>query len=119
MTFTISNFLYLYVWRFSEGAFAALPWLLMVSVMIAFVVVQPLHHRFGKKKVAVVCGVISTIWTELECLRARWIAARLRSEGFSSTAQDVGPWYDRLQALEEQAPTVAVLWSDGPTAQSR
>ena len=25
---------------------------------------QPLHHRFGKKKVAVVCGVISTIfWT--------------------------------------------------------
>lgn len=64
-------------------------------------------------------GVISTIWTELECLRARWIAARLRSEGFSSTAQDVGPWYDRLQALEEQAPTVAVLWSDGPTAQSR
>ena len=60
MTFTISNFLYLYVWRFSDGAFAALPWLLMVSVLLSFVFVQPLHHRFGKKRVAVVCGIIST-----------------------------------------------------------
>ena len=64
MTFTISNFLYLYVWRFSDGAFAALPWLLMVSVIGSFLLVQPLHHRFGKKRTAVVCGIISTIfWT--------------------------------------------------------
>ena len=62
MTFTISNFLYLYVWRFSDGAFAALPWLLMVSVLLSFVFVQPLHHRFGKKRVAVVCGIISTMF---------------------------------------------------------
>jgi len=64
-------------------------------------------------------GVIGAIWTELESLRARWIAARLQREGFSSTAHDVGPWYDRLQALEEEVPTVAVLWSSGPTAQPR
>lgn len=62
MTFTISNFLYLYVWRFSDGAFAALPWLLMVSVIGSFLLVQPLHHRFGKKRTAVVCGIISTIF---------------------------------------------------------
>jgi len=61
-------------------------------------------------------GIIGAIWTELESLRARWIAARLRSEGLSPAAQDVGPWYDRLQALEEEAPAVAVLWSDGPAA---
>jgi hypothetical protein len=61
-------------------------------------------------------GVIGTIWTELESLRARWIAARLRSEGLSPAAQDVAPWYDRLQALEDEAPTVAVLWSNGPAA---
>lgn len=61
-------------------------------------------------------GVIGTIWTELESLRARWIAGRLRSEGFSPAAQDIGPWYDRLRALEEEAPTVAVLWSNGPAA---
>lgn len=55
-------------------------------------------------------GVIGAIWTELESLRTRWIAARLRFEGFSPAAQDIGPWYDRLQALEEEAPTVAMLW---------
>lgn len=55
-------------------------------------------------------GVIGAIWTELESLRTRWIAARLRFEGFSPAAQDIGPWYDRLQALEEGAPTVAMLW---------
>ena len=57
-------------------------------------------------------GVVGTIWTELESLRARWIAARLQFEGFSPAAQDIGPWYDRLQALEEEAPAVAVLWSN-------
>ena len=59
-------------------------------------------------------GVLGAIWTELESLRARWIAARLRSEGLSPAAQDIGPWYDRLQTLEEDAPTVAVLWSKSP-----
>lgn len=61
-------------------------------------------------------GVIGAIWTELESLRARWIAVRLRSEGLSPGAPDVRPWYDRLQALEEEVPTVAMLWSNGPTA---
>jgi hypothetical protein len=59
-------------------------------------------------------GVIGAIWTELESLRARWIAARLRSEGLSPAAQDIGPWYDRLQVLELEAPAVAVLWSYSP-----
>lgn len=61
-------------------------------------------------------GVIGAIWIELESLRARWIGARLRSEGLSPAAQDIGQWYDRLQELEEEAPTVAVLWSNGPAA---
>lgn len=64
-------------------------------------------------------GVIGAIWTELESLRTRWIAARLRSEGLSPAAQDIGPWYDRLQALEEEAPAVAVLWSNRPAAWQR
>jgi len=61
-------------------------------------------------------GVIGAIWIELESLRTRWIAARLQSEGLSPGAQEIGPWYDRLQALEEEAPTVAVLWSNSPPA---
>lgn len=64
-------------------------------------------------------GVVGAIWTELESLRARWIAVRLRSEGFSPAAQDVKPWYDRLQALEDETPTVAGLWSNGPAVQPR
>jgi hypothetical protein len=63
-----------------------------------------------------VSGVVGAIWIELESLRARWIAARLQSEGLSPAARDFGPWYDRLQALEEEAPGVAVLWSNGPAA---
>ena len=61
MTFTISNFLYLYVWQFSEGAFALLPWLLMGSVIVSFLFVQPLHRRFGKRLTAIVCGIISLL----------------------------------------------------------
>lgn len=63
-------------------------------------------------------GVIGAIWTELENLRGRWIAARLQSEGLFSTDQDIGPWYDRLQALEDEAPTVTMLWSNDPPAAS-
>jgi GPH family glycoside/pentoside/hexuronide:cation symporter len=60
MTFTLSNFLYLYVWQFSEGNFAWLPWLLFGSVVAAFLAVAPLHRRFGKKRSAIVAGVLST-----------------------------------------------------------
>ena len=61
MTFTISNFLYLYVWQFSETAFAVLPWLLMAGVIVSFVLVQPLHRRLGKRQTAIVCGLISVV----------------------------------------------------------
>ena len=61
MTFTISNFLYLYVWQFSEIAFAVLPWLLMAGVIVSFVLVQPLHRRLGKRLTAIVCGMISVV----------------------------------------------------------
>ena len=61
MTFTISNFLYLYVWQFSETAFALLPWLLMAGVVVSFMLVQPLHRRFGKRLTAIVCGIVSLV----------------------------------------------------------
>ena len=70
MTFTISNFLYLYVWRFDETAFAWLPWMLIASVTVMFFLVAPLHRRFGKKQTAIVCGVIATVfWTTPYLLR--------------------------------------------------
>ena len=60
-------------------------------------------------------GLLSLIWTELECLRSRWIATRVRLEGLSPTAPDIAPWYERSQALETVAPTVAALWSADAT----
>ena len=59
MSFAIANFLYLYVWQFSEYAFALLPWLLMAGVVVSFVLVQPLHRRFGKRLTAIVCGPVA------------------------------------------------------------
>lgn len=70
MTFTISNFLYLYVWEFSETGFALLPWLLMGGVVASFILVQPLHQHLGKRKTAVVCALISVVlWVSPFALR--------------------------------------------------
>ncbi len=62
MTFTIANFLYLYVWQLSETSFAWLPWMLMGSVVAAFLAVTPLHRRFEKRETAIATGVISVIF---------------------------------------------------------
>jgi len=71
MTFTISNFLYLYVWEISESGFALLPWLLMAGVLASFILVQPLHHRLGKRKTAVVCAMTSVVlWVTPFALRS-------------------------------------------------
>jgi GPH family glycoside/pentoside/hexuronide:cation symporter len=53
ITFSISNYLYLYVWQFSAIAFQIYPWLLFASVVGAFVMVGPLQRRFGKRTVAI------------------------------------------------------------------
>jgi glycoside/pentoside/hexuronide:cation symporter, GPH family len=36
--------------------------LLMLTVIVAFVIVQPLHARFGKRETAVVTGIISVVF---------------------------------------------------------
>lgn len=70
MTFTISNFLYLYVWEFSETGFALLPWLLMAGVVASFILVQPLHRHLGKRGTAVVCALVSVVfWVSPFALR--------------------------------------------------
>jgi hypothetical protein len=56
-------------------------------------------------------GAIALIWSELDALRHRWIAARLAAEGLDPAAPDIAPWYDRLQQLEDTAPTLAEWWT--------
>lgn len=62
LSFTISNFLYLYVWQFSETYFALLPVMLVVSVTAAFLTAQPLSRRFGKRQTAIVCALIGVVF---------------------------------------------------------
>jgi glycoside/pentoside/hexuronide:cation symporter, GPH family len=53
LTLSISNYLYLFVWRFSQTAFALYPILLMASVLASFFLVVPLVKYFGKKHVVI------------------------------------------------------------------
>jgi hypothetical protein len=56
-------------------------------------------------------GTIALLWSELEVLRHRWIAARLAAEGLDQTGTDIAPWYDRLRQLEDEAPGLAEWWT--------
>ncbi len=59
-TFVIANYLYLYVWRFSQEAFSAYPFLLFGSVVTAFLVTPAVAKRFGKREASVWFGLAST-----------------------------------------------------------
>ena len=58
ITFSISNYLYLFIWRFSPGAFMIYPWVLFASVVGTFLLVGPAHRRFGKRTTAIAGGLI-------------------------------------------------------------
>src|SRR3546814_11659272 len=49
ITFSISNYLYLFIWRFPPEAFMLYPWVLFASVVGTFLLVGPAHRRFGKR----------------------------------------------------------------------
>ncbi|TCD06250.1 sugar transporter [Erythrobacteraceae bacterium CFH 75059] len=48
ITFALINYLYLYVWQFTPGAFNILPFVLFASIVAVFLTVGPLHRRWGK-----------------------------------------------------------------------
>ncbi len=53
VTYVISSYLYLYVWQFSQGAFAIYPWFLFASVVFAFFIVVPVTVKLGKREVSI------------------------------------------------------------------
>jgi glycoside/pentoside/hexuronide:cation symporter, GPH family len=61
MTFALSNYLYLFVWQFSENAFKIYPLVLFLSVVVAFIALGPAHKKWGKPKVAMVATLISMV----------------------------------------------------------
>lgn len=48
MTFSISNYLNLFVWQLTQGQLVAYPLMLFASVVLMFVIVGPMHRRLGK-----------------------------------------------------------------------
>lgn len=59
MTFSISNYLNLFVWEFDRGALIAYPVALFLSVIAMFFIVGPMHRRFGKPTSAAIGSVAS------------------------------------------------------------
>lgn len=58
ITFSISNYLYLFVWQFTPGDLAVYPWVLFASVLTCFTLLPVLHRRWGKRDTAVATAVI-------------------------------------------------------------
>lgn len=62
VTFSLSNYLYLYVWHFAQSAFAIYPFVLMASVVCSFFLVGPLTRRFEKPRTAAACAITGMLF---------------------------------------------------------
>ena len=71
ITFSISNYLYLFIWRFTPGDLMLFPWVLFASVVACFLLLPKLHARWGKRDTAVVTAVTgAAFWVTPFLLRA-------------------------------------------------
>lgn len=59
MTFSITQYVNLYIWQFDETAFKLYPGILFLSVVLMFVIVGPLHERYGKPASAAIASLVS------------------------------------------------------------
>lgn len=59
MTFSITQYVNLYIWQFTDTAFKFYPGILFLSVVLMFFIVGPLHERFGKPASAAVASLVS------------------------------------------------------------
>lgn len=62
ITFSITNYLYLFIWRFTPGAFTFYPVVLFAGVVLAFLTVGGMHRRWGKRGTAAATAVISMVF---------------------------------------------------------
>lgn len=71
VTFSLSNYLYQFVWEFTPGAFQAYPWVLMASVVVTFFALGPMIARWGKRETAIVTALVgAAFWVVPFLLRA-------------------------------------------------
>jgi glycoside/pentoside/hexuronide:cation symporter, GPH family len=62
ITFSITNYLFLFIWSFSPAAFQIYPAILFAGVTMAFLTVSPMHRRWGKRDTAAASAVISMLF---------------------------------------------------------
>lgn len=62
ITFSMANYLYSYVWRFTPGQFQIYTVVLLLSVVACFIVLPRWHARWGKRETAVVTAVLGAIF---------------------------------------------------------
>lgn len=62
VTFSIANYLYLFIWRFTPIAFTFYPWILFLSVVAIFLTIGPMHRRWGKRSTAAATAVIGMVF---------------------------------------------------------
>jgi GPH family glycoside/pentoside/hexuronide:cation symporter len=60
LTFSITNYLNLFVWQLSRDQLILYPFVLFTSVVLMFVAIGPLHRRFGKARTAALAMVAGT-----------------------------------------------------------
>lgn len=61
MTFSISNYLNLFVWQLSRTQLMFYPLMLFASVVLMFVIVGPMHRRLGKARSAALSAVAAAV----------------------------------------------------------
>lgn len=82
MTFSMTLYLYNFVWQFSETAFVVYPVVLFVSVVIVFWALGPLHQKFGKPQTAVISTFLAlAFWTIPYLLRIAGIWPEIGGTG--------------------------------------
>ena len=59
MTFSISNYLNLFVWQLDRNALIAYPVVLFFSVILMFFIVGPMHQKLGKARSAAYSALVS------------------------------------------------------------
>ena len=61
MTFSILNYLNLFVWQFDEDDLVLFPATLFLSVVLMFLIVGPMHRRWGKAKSAAIAAILGMV----------------------------------------------------------
>jgi len=59
MTFSISNYVNVFVWQFDRLALTAYPVVLFLSVVLMFFIVGPMHKKYGKPRSAQIAAIVS------------------------------------------------------------